>query len=114
MADVGALPDLSWVEGFTTTHLTAAVDRYRTTADLWSRTFTELAGEMLRPGGAEWVGRGAVAAQDNADGAATVARGAGNTLHDAADVAALGADQLAGLLRKTLAAIADARADGFP
>lgn len=80
---------------------------------MWEQSFTQLARDVLRPGGAEWTGKGAEAAQDSTDKAAMTARGSSNQLRDAAGIATFGADQLDGLHAKTLAAIAEARGDGF-
>lgn len=113
MALIGALPSLSWIAGFTTAPLTAAAPRWSATADAWEQSFTQLARDLLRPGGTEWTGNGAEAAQDSTDNAAMTARGASNQLRDAAGIATFGADQLDGLHAKTLAAIAEARGDGF-
>jgi hypothetical protein len=110
---VGALPTLSWIAWFTTAPLTAAAPRWSATADLWEQSFTQLARDVLRPGGAEWTANGAEAAQDSTDKAAMAARGSSNQLRDAAGIATFGADQLDGLHAKTLAAIAEARGDGF-
>lgn len=113
MALIDAQPTLSWIASFTTAPLTAAAPRWSATADLWEQSFNQIAREVLRPGGAEWTGNGAEAAQDSTDKATMIARGASNQLRDAAGVATFGADQLDGLHAKTLAAIAAARGDGF-
>ena len=113
MALVGALPSREWVEAFTTAHLRDLATDFPRTADLWEQSFTDLAADMLHPGGTEWTGPAAEAAQDSTDKAGFTARGAAGQLRDAAGIAALGADQLDGLHAKTLAAIADARSDGF-
>ena len=113
LALVGAVPTLSWIEAFTTAPLTAAAPRWSATADLWEQSFTQLARDVLRPGGAEWTGDGAEAAQDSTDQAAMTARGASNQLRDAATIATFGADQLDGLHAKTVAAIAETCSDGF-
>jgi hypothetical protein len=113
MALIGAWPTLSGIEAFTTAHLVAAADRWSTTADLWEGSFTRLARDVLRPGGAEWTGDGAEVAQRGVDNAGVTARGASNQLRDAVGIATFGADQLDGLHAKTLDAIAAARDDGF-
>jgi hypothetical protein len=113
LALVGALPTLSWIEAFNTEPLTAAAPRWNATAELWEQSFAQLGSDVLRPGGTDWTGDGAEAAQDSADRAAMTARGASNKLRDAAEVATLGADQLDGLHAKALAAIAEASGDGF-
>jgi hypothetical protein len=113
MALVGALPTLPWIEAFSTVHLRSAGERWTAIADVWVQSFTELARDVLRPGGTEWTGDGADAAQDSVDKAAMTARGAANQLRDAARIATFGEDQLDGLRAKTLAAIAEARSDGF-
>lgn len=113
MSLVGTLPTLSWVENFATAHLSAAAGRWSATANLWEQSFTQLAADMLRPGGYEWEGSAAEAAQSGADQVQFNSRGAASQLSDAAKIASFGADQLDGLHQKTLAAIADARADGF-
>src|SRR5256885_12293764 len=104
MALVGALPTLSWTEAFTPAHLRTAGERWISTADLWAQSFTRLPRDMLRPGGTEWIGDGAEAAQDSADKAAMTVRGASDQLRDAAGIASLGAQQLDVLHQKTLAA----------
>lgn len=113
MALVGALPTRAWVETFTTAHLRDLAVDFPRTADLWERSFTDLAAHMQRPGGTEWTGPAAVAAQDSTDKAGFTARGAAGHLRDAAGIAAFAADQLDGLHSKTLNAIAEARSDGF-
>lgn len=113
MALVGALPTPAWVEAFTTAHLRELTADFPRTADLWEQSFTELAADILRPGGTEWTGPAAEAAQDSTDTAAFTARGKANQLRDAAGIATFGADQLDGLHAKTLAAIAETRADGL-
>jgi hypothetical protein len=113
VAFIGALLTLSWIEGFTTAPMTASAPRWSATADLWEHSFAQIVRDVLRPGGAEWTGNGADSAQESTDNAAMTARAASYQLRDAAGIAIFGADQLDGLHSKTIAAIADARGDGF-
>lgn len=113
MAPPGGLPTLSWIENFTTAHLTQLDADFTRTANLWEDSFSQLASDMLRPGGHEWTGPSAEKAQDSTDSAQFTVRRASNQLRDAAGIARLGAQQLEGLHGKTVGEIGDARDAGF-
>ncbi|GBE66746.1 hypothetical protein MFM001_32080 [Mycobacterium sp. MFM001] len=113
MSLLGEVPTLEWVENYTTAPLCDAGARWRATAKTWDGFFTQLARDVQRPGGTEWTGVGADAAQGAADKAQFVVRGASNQLNAAADTATFGKDQLDGLRLKTLSSIQSARDDGF-
>lgn len=113
MTFLAELPTLEWVENYSTTHLSAAAERWKATAKTWEDFFGGLASAILKPGGSEWRGSGASAAQDNVSDARDIARGAANQLRAAEENATFGAGQLDGLHWKTMGFIRDAGDDDF-
>lgn len=113
MTIIGELPTLQWLENYDTAPLAAGAAQWRATAQAWNDFVTRLARDILRPGGTDWTGAGADAAQGAVDKAQFVVRAEVEKLNTAADTAVFGKDQLDGLHRKTMAFIRDARDDDF-
>lgn len=106
-------PSLPLVQSATFTHLTDAADSWAKTAELWESAFTEVRDATLRPGGTDWEGAGAEAAQDRTDRDVVPVRAAASQLREAASIARHGAGQMEANQRAVLQAVDDARADGF-
>jgi len=106
-------PSLPLVQSATFTHLTDAADSWAKTAELWESAFTEVRDATLRPGGTDWEGAGAEAAQDRTDRDVVPVRAAASQLREAASIARHGAGQMEANQRAVLKAVDDARADGF-
>ena len=106
-------PSLPQVQSATFTHLTDAADSWAKSAELWESAFTEVREATLRPGGTDWEGAGAEAAQDRTDRDVVPVRAAASQLCEAASIARHGAGQMEANQRAVLQAVDDARADGF-
>ena len=106
-------PSLPQVQSATFTHLTDAADSWAKTAELWESAFTEVREATLRPGGTDWEGAGAEAAQGRTDRDVVPVRAAASQLREAASIARHGAGQMEANQRAVLQAVDDARADGF-
>ena len=96
MGFFGELPTLSWIENYTTDHFHAAAKHWADIATTREEWFTKLASDILRPGGYEWRGPAAEAAQDRVDAVGFAVRGACIRLADAADIAKFADEQLTG------------------
>lgn len=115
MPGVGAagIPSRSAIEGWDTQHLKSAAQSWTATALLWEDSFNAVHQGAMRPGGTVWEGEAADAAAEQTFADLVTVRGASDRLTEAAGIASRGADQLLYLKRSALAAIDDARADGF-
>lgn len=107
------IPTLSAVEGWSTEYLTAAASHWTGMAITWEDTFTEVANEARAPGGAQWDGAAATAAQLRTHNDRLVVIGAADELHSAAAVARAGADEVSTARQRAIAAISQARSAGF-
>ncbi|MFV8137430.1 hypothetical protein ACNQR7_07650 [Mycolicibacterium senegalense] len=103
----------SQIEGWETTHLTAAATHWAETAQAWESHFTTIHTGMSRPGGTTWEGAGADSAADTAFGDLVKVRGAADALNSAASAARNGADDIDWAKRQATAAITEAEAAGF-
>jgi hypothetical protein len=106
-------PSLPQVQSATFTHLTDAADSWAKSAELWESAFTEVREATLGPGGTDWEGAGAEAAQNRTDRDVVPVRAAASQLREAASIARHGAGQMEANQRAVLQAVDDARADGF-
>ncbi|MGV7586335.1 hypothetical protein PJI74_01205 [Mycobacterium kansasii] len=107
------IPTRSQIEGWETTHLTAAATHWTETAGAWESHFTTIHTGMSRPGGTTWEGAGADSAADTAFGDLVKVRGAADALHSAASAARNGADDIDWAKRQATAAITEAEEAGF-
>lgn len=107
------IPTRSQIEGWETTHLTAAATHWAETAGAWESHFTTIHTGMSRPGGTTWEGAGADSAADTAFGDLVKVRGAADALHSAAGFARNGADDIDWAKRQAIAAITEAEQAGF-
>ena len=60
---MGVVPTLSQVENWDIEHLNEAAKHWTNTAIVWEDSFTQLAVQILNPGGQPWEGEAAEAAQ---------------------------------------------------
>lgn len=101
------------LQRWTVEHLRAAASNWNDVADLWENSFESAHTETKRPGGTEWAGDAADAAQDHSWRDLVHARGSAESLRAAAKIASVGAADIDGAHRAALSAIADAEADEF-
>jgi hypothetical protein len=113
-ADVSAgVPSLSQILGWDTTHLYRSATDWTSVAQRWEQAFTNVHRGTLAPGGNEWEGPAADAAQQRTFGDLVKVRGMSDMLSEAATIAGRGADQLDYLKRQAVEAINDAWEAGF-
>lgn len=108
-----ALPSLSQIVGWDTTHLSRASADWRSAAQRWEDAFDSMHRGTLAPGGTVWEGDTADAAQERSFVDLVVVRGLAESLREAAAVARRGADQLDYLKRQTIESINEAYESGF-
>ncbi len=106
-------PTLSQVKNWDIKHLTEAANHWTKTATSWEDRFTQLATQILNPGGAPWEGEAAEAAQQRAHSDRLIVVGLADQLHDASKIARIGALQLAEAQRLVLRSVESAQNDGF-
>jgi len=63
MAAISPVPSLSQIRAWDTEHLVDAATTWRTTADHWHGSFSQVASHMPAPGGTPWEGAGSETAQ---------------------------------------------------
>lgn len=107
------LPGLSEIEGASWDYLSTAAANWNKLADRWQKSFTEVRTQSMHPGGTEWTGTAADAAQARTDGDMMRVRGPAEHLRDAAKVAERGRDQQEASRRTALSAVDDVRRQGF-
>nr|WP_255497116.1 MULTISPECIES: hypothetical protein [unclassified Mycolicibacterium] len=93
--------------------MSRAAAEWTRTAEDWEETFAGVHRGALAPGGTEWQGLAAEAAQERTMGDLVEVRGLSDTLHMAATLAQRGADQLEFLKGRAVHAIDEARGAGF-
>lgn len=108
-----ALPTLTQIATWDTTHLRAAGQAWSVIADGWEEHFTSAQAASQAPGGSVWEGQAAEAAQNRTYDDLVKVRQLTDGLHGAAAVARRGADQLAEVKREVLDAVQHAEASGF-
>lgn len=107
------LPTLSQVQSLDTRYLREAADYFERTGNLWDEVFAEIHRRISTPGGTRWEGQTAAAAQERASIDVVKVRGVAFQLHEAAEVARRGDDQLQGCKEGVLEAVCEVRAAGF-
>jgi hypothetical protein len=113
VAAVTAVPSLSQIHAWDTTHLDDAATDWSNRAWQWENTFTDVQTEALRPGGTAWSGDGAEAAAARATADKIVVSDIAGRLHTAAGAARTGAEDIAWARQHALNAITTARSAGF-
>ncbi|WP_179469415.1 hypothetical protein [Mycolicibacterium vinylchloridicum] len=113
VSSVSPLPTLSQLESWDTEHLTTAASHCTNTAAGWEATFDDINRRMAMPAGAPWGGVAAEAAMQRALADRMVAIGAADQLHAVAQVARLGAMDIAFAKTQVLAAVNHATEAGF-
>ncbi|CAN5632381.1 hypothetical protein BH09ACT7_BH09ACT7_55270 [soil metagenome] len=109
----GAVPTLSAVRRWDTTHLIDAATDWTKTATVWEDTFSGLSQSVSNPGGTPWLGEAADAAQQRAYTDRLTVIGAADQLHMASMVASTGADEIRSAKQVALAAVQRAEEAGF-
>jgi hypothetical protein len=110
MSGGSALPSLSDIETLNVTHLTQLTSDFTAEADLIQNSFTE-AHELLSA--AQWEGQANDAALHRTDTDRVVARGHAERLHEAADIARFGSEDMLAARQRVLQAVSAARDAGF-
>ncbi|WP_373145966.1 hypothetical protein [Mycobacterium marinum] len=113
MATVTAVPTLSAIQAWDTTHLDAAATDWSQRAWQWENAFNAVYEESLRPGGTTWHGVGAEAAASRAGADKIIVAGIADRLHTAARLARDGAEDIAVARQHTLDAITTTESAGF-
>ena len=113
MANVQSLPTLSQINAWDVQHLADAAAHWLRTADLWEQTFHDVWRATMTPGGTNWDGRAADAAQDLTWRDLVRVRGCAEALRHAARIANTGAESLFDVKRLTLDAIDEAHTHAF-
>src|SRR5262245_6058649 len=94
MAATSWVPSLSQIRAWDTDHLVDAATAWRTTADQWQESFSQVASHMPAPGGTSWEGAGGEAAQSRASSDAIKVAELGVYLRSASTVSGNGADEI--------------------
>ncbi|MBS9535180.1 hypothetical protein KIH27_16455 [Mycobacterium sp. M1] len=110
---MSALPSLSEVQNARWDYLSTYAANWRKLADSWEQAFTEVRNQSMRPGGTEWTGAGADAAQGRTDGDMMRARDPAEQLRDAAGIAERGRGQQEASRQSLLSTVDDTRSSGF-
>ncbi|HZN78690.1 MAG TPA: hypothetical protein VFC01_03225 [Mycobacterium sp.] len=113
MAAISPVPSLSQIRAWDTEHLVDAATTWRTTADHWHGSFSQVASHMPAPGGTPWEGAGSETAQLRASTDAMKVDEIAVSLRSASTVAGNGADEIDGKRQSVLKAIEDAESAGF-
>jgi hypothetical protein len=109
----GLVPTLSQVQTWDTEHLTEAASQWTSTATVWGDSFTRLSAQMPCPGGSQWEGEAAEAAQHQANTDRLTVMGLADQLHDASTIARAGARDIDAAKQRVLGAVNAARDAGF-
>lgn len=107
------MPTLSEITNWDVAHLEQASSDWIRSARMWERHFGTLHREAMAPGGADWDGRAADAAQHRTYADLVKVRSAADDLRNAAGVARRGAEDLLGARSNVLRAIAAAQRAGL-
>jgi hypothetical protein len=113
MAATSPVPSLSQIRAWDTEHLVEAAGTWRTTADQWQESFSQVASHMPAPGGSPWEGAGSEAAQLRASTDAIKVDEIAVSLRSASTVAGNGADEIDARRQSVLDAIDNAESVGF-
>lgn len=113
MAAVNAVPGLSLVKSMSSAHLTEADTYWSHTAERLEQSFATVSAGLAQPGGSAWHGVAAASAQERGNADLLTIRTVANQLHDAADIARLGATRLDASRQQVLDAVAAAEQDDF-
>jgi hypothetical protein len=104
---------LSQVRGWDITHLHEAATHWEAVAAVWETSFDAVHQESFAPGGTEWTGEGADAAQYQTAVNRKHARRWADTLLSTAQIARSGADDIQAGKAGVLTAVSRAHDDGF-
>jgi hypothetical protein len=104
---------LTSVRAWDTTHLYSAAEHWHNVASAWEQAFDAVHAGSFAPGGTEWLGEGAEAAQYQTAANRKRARQSADVLLAAATVARDGASELESAKTRVLDAVADAENDDF-
>jgi hypothetical protein len=115
VAELSNMGDLtrSQIVAYETAHLEDAALRWAKTGNEWEDHFSAIHQGTLAPGGTEWEGAGADAAQDGTFADLVKVRGMADHLYAAAAAAHNGADDIRWAKHQALSRIANAEAAGF-
>jgi hypothetical protein len=115
MPDVSGagIPSRSQIEAWDTAHLESAAAHWSAIAPAWEEHYSAIHAGMLAPGGTTWEGTAADAAQERAWADLVKVRGLADCLHDAAETARTGAEDIGWAKRQVLDAISEAEASNF-
>lgn len=113
MPAAAPVPSLSQIRGWDTEHLSAAATHWNNTAQRWDDAFDSVARRMSYPGGTQWEGDGAEAAQLRANSDLVKVLGGADDLRGASVIARYGAEELHAVKQAALSAVADAESAGF-
>jgi hypothetical protein len=104
---------LSQVQAWDIDHLIEAASQWTSTATLWGDAFTHLSAQMPCPGGSQWEGEAATAAQHQASTDRVTVMDMGDQLQNASVIARAGAREIDAAKQGVLAAVTAARSAGF-
>jgi hypothetical protein len=104
---------LSEIRNWDTGHLTAGASQWTTAAASWADTFTVASREARNPGGTEWNGAAAEAAQLRTEADRTRVLGLSDVLNGMATTARTGAADVVAARERVLAVVARAGEAGF-
>ncbi|MBS9534867.1 hypothetical protein KIH27_14840 [Mycobacterium sp. M1] len=107
------LPSLSEVENASWEYLTTCAANWRSLANKWEQAFTEVRNQSMHPGGTEWTGDAADAAQARTDSDMMWVRNPTEQLRDAAGIAERGREQQEACRRTLVSTVEDVRNAGF-
>lgn len=113
MAATSPVPSLSQIRAWDTEHLVDAAATWRTTADQWQGSFSQVASHMPAPGGIPWQGAGSETAQLRASTDAMKVDEIAVSLRSASTAAGDGANEIDAKRQSVLEAIEDAESAGF-
>lgn len=109
----GGLPTRSEIEGWNTSYLISAAERWRTAALGSENAFIQHRQNIDAPGGTDWSGDAKDAALSRVAADLSVVRAQGEVQRAAATIADSGSRDIETARHKVLEAIAEAEADGF-
>ncbi|PLV47645.1 hypothetical protein X011_20075 [Mycobacterium tuberculosis variant microti OV254] len=107
------MPSLSEIQAWDVAHLEGAATDWKATAEHWESSFSSIHRATISPGGTEWEGVAAEAAQQTAFADLVLVRGLADVLHESAAVARRGAEILDSVKRRVLDAVEEARDAGY-
>ncbi|BBZ34492.1 RNase A-like domain-containing protein [Mycolicibacterium confluentis] len=108
-----ALPNLSQIRNWDTTHLEQAARDWTTAAEVWEDSFSRALRASLNPGGTDWGGQAAEATKQRTLSDLYTARGLTDHLHRAASVARGGVSELDYAKQQVLDIVRRAESAGF-